>query len=265
MKDFDILILFKIASKRNIMKTEYKVKPISFFKSFSIFAAAGILFYVVIKILVPWIAGVTGENEYIVWMFAGTFTLFLPLFITTALLLKADGCKMNLRDIARALNLKPITKKDIRYVVVGFSIAVVCCGIVIAGLLLFAGSFSVNSLYNLSPIKVSALHGGQLWFAIFLPVFFFFNYVGEETLWRGYILPRQMIARYGKFAVIINALMHCVFHFVFGWTPLVMMFPIMVLMPFVVAKTKNTWLSIMIHFLIGAPSQIMVILGVINH
>ncbi|MCB7302854.1 CPBP family intramembrane metalloprotease [Bariatricus massiliensis] len=45
---------------------------------------------------------------------------------------------------------------------------------------------------------------------------FFFNYVGEEILWRGYILPRQLNSNYGKYAILINALFHCSYHFVFG-------------------------------------------------
>ena len=39
------------------------------------------------------------------------------------------------------------------------------------------------------------------------------------------------------------------------------MFPMLILMPLVVSKTKNTWTSIIIHTLIGAPAQVMIILG----
>lgn len=247
------------------MKTEFEVKPISFFRSFMIFFIAGILFYITIKILVPVISASTGQTEYIVWMFTGSFVLFLSLFIITFCLLKKDGCTMRLYDIAKALNLKPLHKRDIAYIAVGMIVASILCGIIIEAMIICSKSFTISSLSNVSPIKVSPLRGSQLWFALFLPVFFFFNYVGEETLWRGYILPRQLIARYGKFAVIINALFHCVFHFVFGWKPLVLMFPMMVLMPYVVSKTKNTWTSIIIHFLIGAPSQILIITGLLVH
>lgn len=247
------------------MKTEYEVKPISLFKSFMIFFIAGILFYITIKILVPAISASTGQTEYIVWMFTGSFVLFLSLFVTTLCLLKKDGCTMRLHDIARALNLKPLHKKDIAYIAIGMIVASVLCGIIIEAMMLSSKSFTLRSLSTVSPIKVSPLHGSQLWFALFLSVFFFFNYVGEETLWIGYILPRQLLAGYGKFAVLINALFHCVFHFVFGWKPLVMMFPMMILMPYVVSKTKNTWTSIIIHFLIGAPSQILIITGLLVH
>lgn len=247
------------------METTLKMKPISLLKSFIIFFAAGIFFYITIKLLVPVISAATGQTEYIVWLFTGSFVLFLPLFITTFYLLKKDGCSMRVRDIARALNLKPLHIKDIAYIAIGMLVASILCGIIIAVMMFCFKSFTLSSLSSVSPIKVSPLHGKQLWFATFLPVFFFFNYVGEEILWRGYILPRQTIAGYGKFAVIINALFHCIFHFVFGWKPLVIMFPMMVLMPYIVYKTKNTWTSIIIHFLIGAPSQLLIIMGLLVH
>jgi CAAX amino terminal protease family. len=247
------------------METAYEVKPISLFKSFMIFFVAGILFFITLKILVPVISAASGQTEYIVWMFTGSFVLFLALFVTTICLLKKDGCKMQLRDMAKALNLKRLHKKDVAYIVVGMIVASTLCGIIIAVMMFCSKSITINSLSGVSPIKVTPLHGTQLWFALFLPMFFFFNYVGEETLWRGYILPRQIIAGYGKYAVIINALFHCVYHFVFGLKPLVMMFPMMVLMPYVVSKTKNTWTSIIVHFLIGAPSQILIIMGLLVH
>lgn len=246
------------------MEIKQSIKPISLVKSFMIFLSAGFLFYCVIKILVPWISEISGATEYIVWMFTGTLVLFLPLFITTFCLLKRDGYQMNIREVTKALNLKRITKKDVKYIAFGMIAATILCGVIIAGMLYFHLA-TVESLYSVSPIKVYPLHDKQLWFVLFLPVFFFFNYVGEETLWRGYILPRQLVSNYGRYAVILNAVFHCVYHFVFGWEPLVMMFPMMFLMPYIVSKTKNTWTSIIIHFLIGAPSQVLIVLGLISH
>lgn len=43
------------------------------------------------------------------------------------------------------------------------------------------------------------------------------------------------------------------------------MFPMLILMPLIVSKTKNTWTSIIIHTLIGAPAQVMIILGVLGN
>lgn len=81
-------------------------KSISLLKSFLIFAMAGIEFYIVIKVIVPLLSNIIGTTEYIVWMFAGTFLLFMPLFFTTLFLLKRDGYEMKANVIMPELNLK---------------------------------------------------------------------------------------------------------------------------------------------------------------
>lgn len=88
-------------------------KTISLSKSFSIFMIAGIQFYVVIKIIVPWLSKCLNTTEYIVWMFAGTFLLFIPIFSTAILLLKRDGYAMDFKTIKSALNLHKLSKKTI--------------------------------------------------------------------------------------------------------------------------------------------------------
>lgn len=172
---------------------------------------------------------------------------------------------MDHKTIKRALNLHKLSKKDCLWIITGLIIAGLLCCIIILLFMGFSNSFTVESLYSISPIAVSPLHGNELWYAVFLPVFFFFNYAGEEILWRGYILPRQLNSNYGKYAILINALFHCVYHFVFGIKPLIIMFPMLILMPLIVSKTKNTWTSIIIHTLIGAPTQVMIILGVLGN
>ena len=74
-------------------------ETISLPKSFCIFMIAGIQFYVVIKIIVPWLSRCLNTTEYIVWMFAGTFLLFIPIFSTALLLLKKDGYAMDHKTI----------------------------------------------------------------------------------------------------------------------------------------------------------------------
>lgn len=239
-------------------------KTISLSKSFIIFLIAGIQFYIVIKLIVPWLSYLLDTTEYIVWMFAGTFLLFVPIFSTALLLLKKDGYAMDFKTIMNELNLRKLRGKDILWVVLGLIIAGLLCCIILLLFWCFSDSFTVDSLYSISPIAVSPLHSKELWYVIFLPVFFFFNYVGEEILWRGYIFPRQLESYYGKYAIIINALFHCIYHFVFGMKPLILMFPMLILMPLIVAKTKNTWTSIIVHTLIGAPTQIMIILGLLG-
>lgn len=94
-------------------------KTISLSKSFIIFLIAGIQFYIVIKLIVPWLSYLLDTTEYIVWMFAGTFLLFAPIFSTALLLLKKDGYAMDFKTIMNELNLRKLRGKDILWVVLG--------------------------------------------------------------------------------------------------------------------------------------------------
>ena len=235
-------------------------KPIKLSSAFFMFLLPGIWFYIIIKILVPVSAELTGISNYIVWLILGTLLLNVPLFLYTIFLTKREGY-ITFKAIIERLKVKNITFRDILWIVKSVIAAAVLTGVIILAYSKISAAFDINSLRDISPIAVVPLVGTQRIFLVFLPVFFFFNYVGEEVLWRGYILPRQLVSRYSKYACIINAIMHCVYHLAFGIKPLVLMIPFMILMPYIAYKRDNTTASIIVHFLIGAPAQTLIALG----
>ena len=145
----------------------------------------------------------------------------------------------------------------------GMVACTVLSGVILFLYALFTDGFDIDALRHMSPIEYVPLMGTGQFYLIYLPVFFFFNYCGEEVLWRGYILPRQEAA-YGRLAWLINAILHCVFHLSFSLTALLFFLPFMLLMPYIAYKRKNTVLSIIVHFLLGAPTQIMAALGLLS-
>jgi membrane protease YdiL (CAAX protease family) len=239
-----------------------ELKPIKLIPSILLFLIPGIAFYLNINILVPFIANVTNWNSYIIWMFTGTFLLFGLLFALTFILLKIDGYKLDWQTIKIRLRLRKLTLKDIVWIIIGMLICSIISGILIWAYSLVSSSFNINELKEMSPIKIVPLIGKERFFLFFLPVFYFFNYVGEELLWRGYILPRQEITTYGRYAWVISMLLHWVFHLPFSFTAMLFFIPFMLLMPYLVYKRKNTYISIIIHFLLGAPSQLFIALGI---
>ena len=121
----------------------------------------------------------------------------------------------------------------------------------------------IDDLKKISPVEPERLAGRERLFLLLLPLFFFFNYVGEEILWRGYILPRQEVAS-GKYAWIFNGVLHGVFHLSFGLLVNIVALPLLLMVPLVTYKTRNTSTAIVIHFIMGAPMQIMVVFGIIS-
>jgi membrane protease YdiL (CAAX protease family) len=239
-----------------------EIKPMKIIPSIVLFLIPGIAFYINISVLVPFITNITNWNSYIIWMFTGTFLLFGPLFALTFTLLKRDGYKLDFQTIKNRLRLRKTTSTDILWIIIGMIICTIISGIFIWIYSLLSKSFDLNELKGMSPIKIVPLIGKERFFLLFLPIFYFFNYVGEELLWRGYILPRQELTKYGNYAWIINMLLHWVFHLSFSVKAMLFFLPFMLLMPYLVYKRKNTYISIIIHFLLGAPSQLFIAIGI---
>ena len=84
------------------------VKPIRIIPAFLLFLIPGLVFYLILHCLVPFLAGLLHANSYVVWMFAGSFLLFGPLIAMTLILLKRDGYALNLKTIGERLRLKKI-------------------------------------------------------------------------------------------------------------------------------------------------------------
>ena len=77
----------------------------------------------------------------------------------------------------------------------------------------------------------------------------FFNIVGEELWWRGYIQPRQELT-HGKLAWLVNGTLWAFFH-LFKWWAVPFMLITCQIIPFVAQKTRNTWPGIVNHLVIN--------------
>jgi membrane protease YdiL (CAAX protease family) len=105
--------------------------------------------------------------------------------------------------------------------------------------------------YNLS---------GEYWVIIAYFVGWFFNIFGEEFLWRGIILPRQ-IKKYGSKAWVFHGIIWGLWHF-FWKRNLIMLIPCTLLFSYVLYKRKNTWIGIISHGLLNAVPLLMIIINV---
>ncbi len=77
-------------------------------------------------------------------------------------------------------------------------------------------------------------------------VMFFFNILGEELWWRGYILPRQEMA-HGRSAWLVNGVLWLLWHVAFYPWQIFALLPICLAVPFVAQRRRNTWAAVVIH------------------
>jgi membrane protease YdiL (CAAX protease family) len=193
------------------------------------------------------------------WLTSGimVFALFVGAFLAA----RHRANAKSLREILLALNIRSLDKTDTRWAFGGLLGVVVLTGIVVA---VFDKLFSLNLLSQdsyASFLRMEKLKPEEYWlFLAWLP-YFFFNIVGEELMWRGYLLPRQAAAL-GRYAWILNGVLWAIFHVGIGWRIAIVILPIEFIVPYVVQKRRNTWLGIIIHGLYNGSGFVMVALGV---
>jgi membrane protease YdiL (CAAX protease family) len=112
-------------------------------------------------------------------------------------------------------------------------------------------------------LEFEPLQGKEVLLLLVWVPFFFFNIVGEELMWRGYILPRQELA-FGKYAWLINSILWTVFHLFFGFHLLILVLPSLFIIPYIVYRRQKTLVGVVVHALLNGPSFILISLGLLK-
>lgn len=123
--------------------------------------------------------------------------------------------------------------------------------------------FGPDGTNNLSPgIFMGSPLKGEWPLVLTYIVGWFFNVVGEEFWFRGYILPRQELA-FGKAAWLVNGLMFTFNHL---WQPwiLIAILPTSLLLACVVQRRRNTWIGIIQHGLVNFSLVFILVAGAIG-
>ncbi len=102
------------------------------------------------------------------------------------------------------------------------------------------------------------------WFLLVITFFsLILNILGEEFLWRGYVLPRQELM-YGKYAWMVHGVLWMLLH-AFKWWQMLALLPGALALSFLAQRIKNTWPGIIAHFItngIGMIGILLVVMGV---
>ncbi|MEJ2585712.1 MAG: CPBP family intramembrane metalloprotease [Robiginitalea sp.] len=99
------------------------------------------------------------------------------------------------------------------------------------------------------------------WFLLLLHLsFYFFNVLGEEFLWRGYLFPRQELT-HGKHTWIVHGLLWTMFHLFAPYNALLVL-PGALFMSYVVQRTQNNTLFLIAHATMNGIPVIMLIMNI---
>jgi len=246
------------------MLSDSRLKPMRFRTSLALFGIPAVVFFVITRVLIPYFKANVAIHPILAWFLLGGLFLFVPLFVLAIILYKVDKYDFNVVTFAARFRLTTLNKKDWFLTLVALLAIFALMGLIMLTWRLLSYQFGVVPLDTSAPfLEFDPLKDNEvLLLLVWLP-FFFFNIVGEELMWRGYILPRQELA-FGKFAWLINGLLWTVFHLFFGFHLLILLLPSLFIIPYVVYKRKKTLIGIIVHALLNGPSFILVSLGLLK-
>jgi len=93
-------------------------------------------------------------------------------------------------------------------------------------------------------------------------VMLFFNIVGEELWWRGYILPRQELS-HGKWTWLLHGGLWTLFH-AFKYWDMLGLLPVCLIISFAAQRMKNNWPVFIAHYMFNGLGIVVVLAGVLG-
>jgi len=245
------------------MTDEPRLTPMPPWQSVLFFGVPTILFYFVSRFGIALLRQHTPLHPLIIWFLTGG-PFFVLLFLTSIVAYRIDRAQSKSQPLRERFRLQAMRKGDWLWTLGALLLASISMGIIY-----FIASWlttSVLSIGQFNPsasfLKAKALSGAELWILLAWIPHFFFNIVGEEFLWRGYILPRQELT-HGRFTWIVQGVLWSAFHIPFGWQMTLLVLPLLFGIPYVVQKRKNTWIGIMLHAVINGGGFLAVSFGLI--
>lgn len=240
------------------MSSKKEIKKLGLTGSFSIYIPAAVLMFVLTKFLIPYLSKTTGQETILFWFLVAGLGIFTPLILTGLLILKSEGYVLSKRTFRERLRFRKMTKSDWIWTGSAFLAVGVLSGLLMKGLEVLIGKFDHSPAF----MAFEPLSEGRYWLLLVWAPYWILNILGEEFLWRGVMLPRQEIS-FGKYAWVIHGFGWLLFHVAFGWQLLITLIPLIFIQSYVVQKTKNSWVGVIMHGGLNGPSFIAICFGLI--
>jgi membrane protease YdiL (CAAX protease family) len=227
------------------------IRSLNVGKSIVYFGGFGFLLWILTRWGIPTLEKYAGIETIFGWFILGGAGVFLPMIILTVYKTCKDGFCESMHAFFLRLRLAGFRIMDLFYILLGTALSGFFMWLIIFG------TDKVGMPLTLHPsfMEFSGFSVGERWKLLYGIPLFIVNIFGEEMLWRGYILPRQVTA-FGKSGWILNACLWFFFHSAFGFDLMVLMIPTLIIVPLFTYFRRNTWVGIGIHALINGPAFI---------
>ncbi len=228
-------------------------RPIGWAESIATFGFFSILLWLATYVGIDWLRHTFGLSIMISWFIAGTVIALLPMIVYTVLMVSREGA-ISLRDLAEHLQIKRLNAADVTPAIAGL------IAVAVASSVLFGIARVIDPKFLPIPPFMEVPSGNLFWIFLGWIPLYICNILGEELLWRGYVLPRQELV-FGKSAWLVNAILWLLFHWSINLPAMVLILPTTLVVPWIVQRRQNTWVGILIHGIFNAMGFIMTVTG----
>jgi membrane protease YdiL (CAAX protease family) len=235
-----------------------KIKPLGLVGSFAIFIPAALLMAAVTRYIIPYLSHLTGFEPILFWFICAGLGIFTPLILVGIILMYREGYRLNHRTWVHRLRFKKLQKNELILGLAGLILAAILSGLIMYLAELFSGQFDHSPAF----MAFEPLTPGRYWLLLVWLPYWLLNILGEEFIWRGVMLPRQEVA-FGNQAWIVHGTGWLIFHLAFGWQLLITLIPLIYIQSFIVQKTKNSWVGVLMHGGLNGPSFLAISFGLI--
>jgi membrane protease YdiL (CAAX protease family) len=246
------------------------LRPAGWLVSLALFYIPAALLLLAFYIFRPWLE--TRGYDSLTSLFAA---LIVPLsFLFAAALIafhKIEGHPLTRAAFASRMRYPRLKVRDVLVGLAIFALGMLGYGILSRLSLALIGAlhlplpanlpvlFDPHAVFSIEALDQAA--GGSIrgrWDLLVLyAVMYFFNIVGEEFWWRGYIFPRQELA-FGRWAWLVHGVMWASFH-LFKWWDILALLPVCLLIAFASQKLRSNWAGFIAHALFNGLGVLLII------
>ncbi|UJH66399.1 CPBP family intramembrane glutamic endopeptidase [Allomuricauda sp. SCSIO 65647] len=244
-----------------------KIKPIRLGTSVIIFFGAALLFLVLERVVLPFLNAHEVSKPLMFLVMASPHFIF---FISALIGFRLEGHPFNWDSLMSRFRYKKIKGKKwfwtLLYVLVFvglyllvYTLAWPLVKIIHAWLPtteLLTEIMSDGETFVGHPLK------GNWWLLGLFMIMYFFNVVGEEFLWRGFLFPKQE-KTHGKYTWVVHGLLWTSFH-LFAPYNAIMVLPGALFMSFITQRIQNNTVFLIAHAVLNGIPVVMLIMGIIG-
>jgi membrane protease YdiL (CAAX protease family) len=222
------------------------------------FGLATVVLLLETQFVIPFMSNQTGLEPVVFWFIVAGLGLFFPMLVVAFFTIKSEGLKLEIDSWRDRLRFRKMNKADWLWSL----FSVISIGVLSLAIIKLLESILGKVESHPPFMYFEPLTPGRYWILLLWIPYWILNMMGEEVLWRGVILPKQEIV-FGKKSWLIQGIFWGVFHIAFGWQILLTLVPILFILPYVVQRRRNSWIGVVVHAVINAPSFLAISFGLL--